>query len=60
VRRNFTNGLFIGKNFNEAIAEEAGTAAVAAAKPLDHNKYLIAAAKTIVKRYLLPVRGFKV
>lgn len=49
--------VIIGKSVNEAIAEEAGTAAVAAAKPLDHNQYMVAVAKTIVKRCLLASTG---
>jgi len=45
--------VIMGKRVNETIAEEAGAAAVAAAKPLDHNKYMVAVAKTMVKRCLL-------
>lgn len=49
--------VIIGKSVNEAIAEEAGMAAVATAKPLEHNKYMVAVAKTIVKRCLLACVG---
>jgi len=47
----------IGKKINEAVAEEAGKAAVAAAKPLEHNKYMVAVARTLVKRALLACAG---
>ena len=43
----------IGKKIDEALAEEAGQAAVSAAKPLEHNKYMVAVARTLVKRALL-------
>jgi xanthine dehydrogenase YagS FAD-binding subunit len=43
----------IGKKIDEALAEEAGQAAVSAAKPLEHNKYMVAVARTLVKRTLL-------
>jgi xanthine dehydrogenase YagS FAD-binding subunit len=49
--------VLLGKSVNEAVAEEAGRAAVAAAKPLDHNQYMVAVAKTIVKRCLLACAG---
>jgi xanthine dehydrogenase YagS FAD-binding subunit len=42
-----------GKKIDEAMAEEAGQAAVSAAKPLEHNKYMVAVARTLVKRTLL-------
>ena len=48
--------VIIGK-IDEAVAEEAGTAAVAAAKPLEHNKYMVAVARTLVKRCLLACAG---
>jgi xanthine dehydrogenase YagS FAD-binding subunit len=47
----------MGKAVNEAIAEEAGSAAVAAAKPLEHNKYMVQVARTIVKRCVLACAG---
>ncbi len=43
----------IGKNINEASAETAGAAAVAGAKPLQDNAYMVAAAKNLVKRAIL-------
>jgi len=46
-----------GKKLDEGVAEEAGKAAVAAAKPLEHNKYMVAVAKTLVKRTLLECAG---
>ncbi|RPJ57344.1 MAG: molybdopterin dehydrogenase [Dehalococcoidia bacterium] len=46
-----------GKRIDEAVAEEAGKAAVAAAKPLEHNKYMVAVARTLVKRALLACEG---
>ena len=42
-----------GKKIDEALAEEAGKAAVSAAKPLEHNRYMVAIARTLVKRTLL-------
>lgn len=42
--------VITGKSLNEAVAEEAGQAAVAEAKPLEHNKYMVAVARTLVKR----------
>jgi xanthine dehydrogenase YagS FAD-binding subunit len=41
------------KRINEALAEEAGAAAVADAKPLAATKYKVQIAKTLVKRALL-------
>jgi CO/xanthine dehydrogenase FAD-binding subunit len=49
--------VILGKIVNEAIAEEAGLAAVAAAKPLEHNKYMVAVARTMVKRSILACAG---
>jgi xanthine dehydrogenase YagS FAD-binding subunit len=46
-----------GKKIDEALAEEAGQAAVSAAKPLEHNKYMVAVARTLVKRTLLACAG---
>ena len=46
-----------GRVLNEAAAEEAGAAAVAEAKPLEHNKYMVAIARTLVKRALLACAG---
>jgi len=45
--------VVMGKQIDEALAEEAGKAAVSAAKPLEHNKYMVAIARTLVKRTLL-------
>jgi xanthine dehydrogenase YagS FAD-binding subunit len=47
----------IGKKIDEALAEEAGQAAVSAARPLEHNKYMVAVARTLVKRTLLACAG---
>jgi xanthine dehydrogenase YagS FAD-binding subunit len=49
--------VVIGKKIDEALAEEAGQAAVSAAKPLEHNKYMVAVARTLVKRTLLACAG---
>jgi xanthine dehydrogenase YagS FAD-binding subunit len=46
-----------GKKIDEALAEEAGQAAVSAARPLEHNKYMVAVARTLVKRTLLACAG---
>jgi len=46
-----------GRVIDEAAAEEAGAAAVSEAKPLDHNKYMVAIARTLVKRTLLACAG---
>jgi len=46
-----------GKSLNEAVAEEAGQAAVAQAKPLEHNKYMVAVARALVKRAILACVG---
>jgi len=45
--------VIIGSSLNEELAEEAGQAAVAQAKPLEHNKYKVAIARTLVKRTIL-------
>jgi len=47
----------IGKSIDEALAGEAGQAAVAEAKPLEHNKYMVQVARTIVKRCVLACAG---
>jgi len=47
----------IGKKIDEALAEEAGKAAVLGAKPLEHNKYMVVVARTLVKRTLLACAG---
>jgi len=47
----------MGKKIDEALAEEAGQAAVSAAKPLEHNKYMVAVARTLVKRCILACEG---
>ena len=49
--------LIAGKAIDEALAEEAGRAALAEAKPLEHNKYMVAVARTLVKRSLLACAG---
>ncbi|MGA2158613.1 MAG: FAD binding domain-containing protein [Dehalococcoidia bacterium] len=43
----------IGKKISEAVADEAGDAAVSEAKPLQNNKYMVAVARTLVKRSIL-------
>ena len=43
----------VGKEINEITAEAAGSAAVAAAKPLPDNGYMVHVAKTLVKRAIL-------
>jgi xanthine dehydrogenase YagS FAD-binding subunit len=49
-----------GKAINEQVAEEAGRAAVADAKPLSQNGYKVQLAKVAVKRALLAAAGKKV
>ena len=49
--------VITGKSLNEAVAEEAGQAAVAEARPLEHNKYMVAVARTLVKRAILACAG---
>lgn len=49
--------VITGKSLNEAVAEEAGQGAVAEAKPLEHNKYMVAVARTLVKRAILACAG---
>ena len=49
--------VITGSVIDEAAAEEAGAAAVAEAKPLDHNKYMVAIARTLVKRSILACAG---
>ena len=49
--------VIIGKSINEAVAEEAGKAAVSEAKPLEYNKYMVAIARTLVKRSILSCVG---
>lgn len=49
--------VIIGNRLNEAIAEEAGQAAIAQAKPLEHNKYKVAVARALVKRAILACAG---
>ena len=45
--------VITGKKIDEALAGEAGKAAVSGAKPLEHNKYMVAVARTLVKRSIL-------
>lgn len=47
----------IGNSVSEAIAEEVGRTAVSQAKPLEHNKYKVAIARTLVKRAILTCGG---
>jgi len=49
--------VITGKAIDEALAGEAGQAAVAEAKPLEHNKYMVQVARTIVKRAILACAG---
>jgi xanthine dehydrogenase YagS FAD-binding subunit len=43
----------LGKAITEAAAESAGTAALADAKPLPYNAYMVPVAKTMIKRAIL-------
>jgi xanthine dehydrogenase YagS FAD-binding subunit len=49
--------LIIGKAITEALADEAGQAALAEARPLEYNKYMVQVAKVIVKRAILACVG---
>lgn len=49
--------VIVGNSLNGAVAEEAGRAAVAQARPLEHNKYMLAVARTLVKRAILACGG---
>jgi len=49
--------IITGRKIDEALAEEAGKAAVSGAKPLEHNKYMVAVARTLVKRSILTCAG---
>ena len=49
----------VGKTITESVAEEAGKAAVADAKPLSQNEYKVQLAKVAVKRALLEAAGKK-
>jgi len=49
--------VIVGNGLNEAVAQEAGRAAVAQARPLEHNKYMVAVARTLVKRAILACGG---
>jgi xanthine dehydrogenase YagS FAD-binding subunit len=49
--------LITGKTITEALAEEAGVAALAAAKPLERNKYMVQVARVMVKRAILACVG---
>jgi CO/xanthine dehydrogenase FAD-binding subunit len=42
-----------GQPVNEETAEKAGAAAVAGGKPLEHNRYIVQIARTMVKRAML-------
>ncbi|HUS05020.1 MAG TPA: xanthine dehydrogenase family protein subunit M [Bryobacteraceae bacterium] len=48
-----------GKTISESVAEEAGKAAVADAKPLSQNEYKVQLARVAVKRALLHAAGMK-
>jgi len=48
-----------GKTISESVAEDAGKAAVADAKPLSQNEYKVQLAKVAVKRALLEAAGKK-
>lgn len=52
--------LLAGKSITEDVAEQAGKAAVAGAKPLSENSYKVQLAKVAVKRALLEAVGMKV
>jgi len=49
--------VITGRVIDEAAAGEAGAAAVSEAKPLEHNKYMVAIARTLVKRAILACAG---
>ncbi len=49
--------VMIGKEISEAIAEAAGQAAVAGAKPLPENGYMVLMAKALVKKAILACKG---
>jgi xanthine dehydrogenase YagS FAD-binding subunit len=49
--------VITGRAIDEKTADEAGAAAVAEAKPLEHNKYMVAIARTLVKRAILACAG---
>ena len=51
--------MLAGKTITEEVAEEAGKAAVAGAKPLSDNAYKVHLAKVAVKRALLEAAGKK-
>jgi xanthine dehydrogenase YagS FAD-binding subunit len=51
--------LLAGKTISESMAEEAGKAAVADAKPLSQNEYKVQLARVAVKRALLEAAGKK-
>ena len=48
-----------GKTITESVADEAGKAAVADAKPLSQNEYKVQLARVAVKRALLEAAGKK-
>jgi xanthine dehydrogenase YagS FAD-binding subunit len=49
--------MLAGKSISESVAEEAGKAAVADAKPLSENAYKVTLARVAVKRALLAAAG---
>ncbi|MGH9664561.1 MAG: FAD binding domain-containing protein, partial [Bryobacteraceae bacterium] len=49
--------LLVGKSISEAVAEDAGKAAVEGAQPLSQNGYKVQLAKVAVKRALLAAAG---
>jgi xanthine dehydrogenase YagS FAD-binding subunit len=50
----------VGRPVNEATAEAAGAAAVAAATPLSNNAYKVQLAKVAVKRAILRAAGLEI
>jgi len=57
VSANSAASSLAGKTMSESVAEQAGAAAVSAAKPLSGNAYKVQLAKTAVKRALLKAAG---
>ena len=51
--------MLAGKTISADVAEQAGAAAVSAAKPLSQNGYKVQLAKVAVKRALLQAAGVK-
>lgn len=51
--------LLVGKRITEELAEQAGEAAVAGARPLTHNRYKVKLTSTTVKRAVLTTAAIK-